>query len=110
MHVVLPVTEVQIVDTEGDEVVPFDGGKRVPQEVGVRSEHHVSHGRVDAEARRPLVDALRGADMEANPYGFAFAEGSHRVARVVTRSEDRLVGQAWVSTCRSRWSPYPLQK
>src|SRR3546814_17446108 len=23
------------------------------------------------------------------------------------RSEERRVGQEWVSTCRSRWSPYP---
>src|SRR3546814_18737400 len=26
------------------------------------------------------------------------------------RSEERRVGKEWVSTCRSRWSPYPLKK
>src|SRR3546814_18429927 len=26
------------------------------------------------------------------------------------RSEERRVGKAWVSTCRSRWSPYHLNK
>src|SRR3546814_13099960 len=28
----------------------------------------------------------------------------------VTRSEERRVGKECVSTCRSRWSPYPLKK
>src|SRR3546814_16062574 len=27
-------------------------------------------------------------------------------ARAVERSEERRVGKEWVSTCRSRWSPY----
>src|SRR3546814_7599640 len=27
-------------------------------------------------------------------------------SRQVTRSEERRVGKEWVSTCRSRWSPY----
>src|SRR3546814_14736555 len=26
------------------------------------------------------------------------------------RSEERRVGEGWVSTCRSRWSPYPEKK
>src|SRR3546814_13543419 len=29
---------------------------------------------------------------------------------VVQRSEERRVGKACVSTCRSRWSPYPEKK
>src|SRR3546814_15828044 len=28
----------------------------------------------------------------------------------VERSEERLVGKGWVSTCRSQWSPVPLKK
>src|SRR3546814_14674719 len=28
-----------------------------------------------------------------------------RAAEALARSEERRVGQAWVSTCRSRWSP-----
>src|SRR3546814_15276910 len=33
-------------------------------------------------------------------------EAPHRVARTLSRSEERRVGKEWVSTCRSRWSPY----
>src|SRR3546814_14704993 len=29
-----------------------------------------------------------------------------RIARQLLRSEERRVGKEWVSTCRSRWSPY----
>src|SRR3546814_4487714 len=29
-----------------------------------------------------------------------------RAAHVTLRSEERRVGKEWVSTCRSRWSPY----
>src|SRR3546814_15108960 len=34
------------------------------------------------------------------------------VATIVAlhRSEERRVGKEWVSTCRSRWSPYPYKK
>src|SRR3546814_14161316 len=31
-------------------------------------------------------------------------------ARISHRSEERRVGKEWVSTCRSRWWPYPLKK
>src|SRR3546814_20468321 len=30
-------------------------------------------------------------------------------AEVRPRSEERRVGKEWVSTCRSRWSPYPYK-
>src|SRR3546814_14500448 len=30
-----------------------------------------------------------------------------KVPGVLDRSEERRVGKEWVSTCRSRWSPYP---
>src|SRR3546814_19976328 len=32
------------------------------------------------------------------------------VAVATARSEERRVGKAWVSTCRSRWSPYLSKK
>src|SRR3546814_7008616 len=32
---------------------------------------------------------------------------SRRTARIAARSEERRVGTECVSTCRSRWSPYP---
>src|SRR3546814_17935271 len=33
--------------------------------------------------------------------------GQPGVVAVQKRSEERRVGKEWVSTCRSRWSPYP---
>src|SRR3546814_19237881 len=33
-----------------------------------------------------------------------------RIATGAARSEERRVGKECVSTCRSRWSPYPQQK
>src|SRR3546814_16092783 len=36
--------------------------------------------------------------------------GMRLVDQVDARSEERRVGKECVSTCRSRWSPYPLKK
>src|SRR3546814_21052534 len=48
---------------------------------------------------------------EAQPVLKAAATDGHRLARVTVprpdRAEERRVGKEWVSTCRSRWSPYP---
>src|SRR3546814_13311123 len=38
----------------------------------------------------------------------AWAESGDQFNRF--RSEERRVGTEWVSTCRSRWSPYPEKK
>src|SRR3546814_16817629 len=54
----------------------------------------VSAGTV-ARAARPLVaETDIGRKIGGDPVG---------------RSEERRVGKACVSTCRSRWSPYPLK-
>src|SRR3546814_19037571 len=37
----------------------------------------------------------------------AMAEVRQRVGNRIARSEERRVGKECVSTCRSRWSPYP---
>src|SRR3546814_18251722 len=37
---------------------------------------------------------------------FAFPTRAN-VPTAVMRSEERRVGKGWVSTCRSRWSPFP---
>src|SRR3546814_7459963 len=37
------------------------------------------------------------------------AKGSAVGGAALLRSAARSVGKAWVSTCRSRWSPYPLK-
>src|SRR3546814_19058595 len=54
--------------------------------------------RVQAERRQHRHDLL--AKVRAQPSGLA------RVPRLA-RSEERRVGKECVSTCRSRWSPYP---
>src|SRR3546814_19052393 len=60
-----------------------------------------------------------GAQMMADKYGFdrlppdSFALESHRPAAAAAdagRSEERRVGKACVSTCRSRGSPYTYKK
>src|SRR3546814_12104491 len=60
-------------------------------------DHRHQHA-VDDEARRIIgVD-----DLLAEPAAKGFDLGE----RVVARAEERRVGKACVSTCRSRWSPY----
>src|SRR3546814_18047487 len=51
-------------------------------------------------SRRRMMAAVPSADVViTNPTHFA-----------VARSEERRVGKECVSTCRSRWSPYPSPK
>src|SRR3546814_15126320 len=40
---------------------------------------------------------------------FLAVEGGAAAASAAVRSEERRVGKECVSTCRSRWSPYPLK-
>src|SRR3546814_20587100 len=52
--------------------------------------------------RMAAVVAVAGTGIEQ---GVA-TEEARRVAARQQRSEERRVGNEWVSTCRSRWSPY----
>src|SRR3546814_10361866 len=67
---------------------------------------HIPHdrglaGHSDADvAIHALVDALLGALAEGDI-------GSHFPPSDPQRSEESRVGKEGVSTCRSRWSPYP---
>src|SRR3546814_18677925 len=59
-----------------------------------------------ADARK-FVQILR---RDADAFRFAFQNLAQRLAREtrdLARSEERRVGKECVSTCRSRWSPYP---
>src|SRR3546814_5149597 len=56
-------------------------------------------------AAHPLFPGRRGSSIGLLPYGNA-CRASTRGARPI-RSEERRVGKECVSTCRSRWSPYP---
>src|SRR3546814_13302184 len=76
--------------------------------VSAADEHELEAGAVrsvpDVEDTQP---ALRRAPLLADEAQVQVEVGPVRVQRVVDRSEERRVGNAWVSTCRSRWSPYP---
>src|SRR3546814_11357071 len=50
--------------------------------------------------------AAREASEEARPISDHRASAEYR-KWIVERSEERRVGKECVSTCRSRWSPYP---
>src|SRR3546814_13631340 len=65
-----------------------------------------------------LLDYLQAADIYVTPYNnpaqvtsgtlsSAVALGKPVVSTPSVRSEERRVGKECVSTCRSRWSPYP---
>src|SRR3546814_21146954 len=56
----------------------------------------------DSEPAVPAQDAPAGATAPPAAVDAGAGEG-----QVVFRSEERRVGKECVSTCRSRWSPYP---
>src|SRR3546814_15010417 len=71
-------------------------------ETAVRRQHHIEHqdvGRLMQQAVDGGVAIERGSDLPALA---AEHEGQ--------RSEERRVGKECVSTCSSRWSPYPSKK
>src|SRR3546814_13534787 len=57
----------------------------------------------------PAIVVDHGQDAEAPPVGKGVADEIQRpaLAGALRRSEERRVGKECVSTCRSRWSPYP---
>src|SRR3546814_15989726 len=56
------------------------------------------------------VNDMQMMDGQPAPYydkvPLRFADGDESIFREVGRSEERRVGKACVSPCRSRWSPY----
>src|SRR3546814_6338436 len=52
----------------------------------------------------PLEDEVLGIHREVEP--LACLAGDGVLVAEDQRSEERRVGKEWVSTCRSRWSPY----
>src|SRR3546814_13352844 len=65
--------------------------------------------RIVGTIEKKSVRALDDDDLLALPVLYRGALSSLSVARE-TRSEERRVGKACVSTCRSRWSPYHSKK
>src|SRR3546814_18277197 len=56
-----------------------------------------------------LGDEIKGARRWISLAGLSL-QPSEFVKPAFARSEERRVGKECVSTCRSRWSPYPLTK
>src|SRR3546814_12263836 len=52
------------------------------------------------------VVVFRGRKQQPIGLGNCFLQVSHGLRYSLFRSEERRVGKACVSTCRSRWSPY----
>src|SRR3546814_20333441 len=75
-------------------------GFRCLEHLGSHREGRELHRGMLVDAVKPLVDPVQ-----------ALVHGAER-ERVIGpfRSDERRVGQECVSTCRSRWSPYHLQK
>src|SRR3546814_15519694 len=67
-------------------------------------------GHVDADHRIIVVEQetceCLGQLGLADARGAAEEEAAERAIRILSRSEERRVGQECVSTCRSRWWPY----
>src|SRR3546814_2261752 len=78
---------------------------------GCRDQHQVAQLRplgIEPRHRHPAQNALAGKRLDdldgrlAQPHGKLVEEGAVQHLR----SEERRVGKACVSTCRSRWLPY----
>src|SRR3546814_13725567 len=86
-------------DLDGDRLVLAAGGTAVVL--------------VDRDVSAPdasLVDATWEVDGFADGQDPEDSAMSMAVGDPGTRSEERRVGKEGVSTCRSRWSPYPYKK
>src|SRR3546814_11411144 len=59
-----------------------------------------------AAARALQEEQVVGAAHRRVSLAQARAPGLGRAGQGLRRSEERRVGKEWVSTCRSRWSPY----
>src|SRR3546814_17829538 len=83
----------------------LEDGLWIVDAVGDQGHHYRFAGRSVVNAAGPTVlDLLRRADAEPD-HRMRLVRGSH-----IVRSEERRVGNEWVSTCTSRWSPYPNKK
>src|SRR3546814_11922809 len=94
-HFVLVQPRAQFVQCMFGDFVPDDGIERLPvrDALGVGQEARVGDQVGPPQgAAEALVDALGGR--------------CNRCPLVIASSEERRVGKEWVSTCRSRWSPY----
>src|SRR3546814_12998186 len=78
---------------------------------GSTSDSDIEHHAVNATVLRDqLVELERdfaNGSLSSRDFADAKQELQRRVLQEAERSEERRVGKECVSTCRSRWSPYP---
>src|SRR3546814_19760667 len=77
--------------------------QRTPGDAGPGIDLVAGNGAIDRRHHGDMLERID--DVEQIPEGEAVL--AEQAARLPSRSEERRVGQECVSTCRSRWSPYP---
>src|SRR3546814_15015204 len=60
-----------------------------------------------SQYRAAIVPMDANQRQVANAYLAQIGRGKYFAKPIVVRSEERRVGKECVSTCRTRWSPYP---
>src|SRR3546814_18839212 len=76
--------------------------QRLPRETGAEPRQH----RLPDEMARTGADRAADHDGKQAVHGFALAGNDSKAKAALLRSEERRVGNACVSPCRSRWLPY----
>src|SRR3546814_12421049 len=85
----------------------FDSAYGVPTRPGV--EHHHEEGGAEEEGHGDVPVSIGLEQLRADLLGEIEAGGAF-IDQIRLNSEERRVGNEWVSTFRSRWSPYLSKK
>src|SRR3546814_13815138 len=84
---------------------------RTPRQAATGQCPFVQHGAVVAVEAAARTDAVQFAVDDKTPAARLTARVAKRqrvvLLQIVRRSEERRVGKECVSTCSSRWAPYP---
>src|SRR3546814_12017030 len=85
--------------------------QRMRKESNVSKRCLASTDRSPAFLAERFLDRSRTSHFAKNPSGWKHPKAKRAVGAIrSTRSEERRVGKACVSTCRSGWSPYHEKK
>src|SRR3546814_14310199 len=87
---------------DGSAVVPLLGGHRGANDLARR----VAQALGIEAAVTTAGDRRFGIALDAPPAGWRLANPEHYQGFAAATSEERRVGNAGVSSCRSRWAPY----